>query len=177
MRIKQTILALLSCLCLNGLAGENVNFLAKPLTAGKASLTEQGYQVCRTLGSANFSPELRYPLQLIYNSTREESGIFGFAWYAPQLESTAYYDKDGILWVTPWGQKIKFLARTQSEDNKSSFYSPFADWKVANTTPKDAIKQSGDWTFEGKYDYDGWQFVYTDGRLQSKVPHQAENAA
>lgn len=167
MRIKQTILAILSCLCLNGLAGENVNFLAKPLTAGKASLTEHGYQVCRTLGSANFSPELRYPLQLIYNSTREESGIFGFAWYAPQLESTAYYDKDGILWVTPWGEKIKFLARTQSEDNKSSFYSPFADWKVANTTPKDAIKQSGDWTFEGKYDYDGWQFVYTDGRLQS----------
>lgn len=167
MRLKQIILAILSCLCLTGVAGENVNFLAKPLTAGKASLTEHGYQVCRTLGSANFSPELRYPFQLIYNSAREENGIFGFAWYAPQLESTAYYDKDGILWITPWGEKIKFLARTQSEDNKSSFYSPFADWKVTNTTPKNAIKQSGDWTFDGKYDYDGWQFVYTDGRLQS----------
>ena len=56
MRIKQTILAILSCLCLNGLAGENVNFLAKPLTAGKASLTEHGIKFAERLAPQIFLP-------------------------------------------------------------------------------------------------------------------------
>ena len=51
----------------------------------------------------NFSPELKLPIQIIYKSTNEKSSLGGFAWYSPQLESTAYYDKDDVLWSTPWG--------------------------------------------------------------------------
>ena len=92
---------------------EKVDFRAKNLMAGKALLTENGYQLSRQVGTANFSPELRLPIQLIYNSAREKSGIFGFAWFSPQLESSAYYDKDGVLWTTPWGEKIKFFPKKE----------------------------------------------------------------
>ena len=92
-------------------AAENINFLSRPLTAGKASLTENGFIVGQNLGTANFSPELRLPIQLIYNSSSEKTGIFGFGWSSPQLESSAYYDKNGCLWTTPWGEKIKFFPK------------------------------------------------------------------
>ena len=61
---------------------EKVDFRAKNLMAGKALLTENGYQLSRQLGTANFSPELRLPIQLVYNSALEKSGIFGFAWFS-----------------------------------------------------------------------------------------------
>ena len=86
--------AVLSCAAV---ATENVQFLSKPLSAGKAMLTEDGFLVPHLLGTANFSPELRFPIQLIYRSTSEKTGLFGFGWSSPQLESTAYYDRDGVL--------------------------------------------------------------------------------
>ena len=89
-------------------------FLSKPMSAGKASLAENAYSISRLLDTANFSPELKLPVQLVYNSSVEKSGLFGFAWRSPQLESTAYYDKDGVLWVTPWGEKIKFFSNPNS---------------------------------------------------------------
>ena len=98
-----------------------VQFLSKPMSAGKALLAENAYSISRLLDTANFSPELKLPVQLVYNSSVEKSGLFGFAWCSPQLESTAYYDKDGVLWVTPWGEKIKFFSKKEK-------------------TPKDAIK-------------------------------------
>ena len=88
-----------------------VQFLSKPMSAGKALLAENAYSISRLLDTANFSPELKLPVQLVYNSSVEKSGLFGFAWRSPQLESTAYYDKDGVLWVTPWGEKIKFFSK------------------------------------------------------------------
>ena len=90
-----------------------VQFLSKPMSAGKASLAENAYSISRLLDTANFSPELKLPVQLVYNSSVEKSGLFGFAWRSPQLESTAYYDKDGVLWVTPWGEKIKFFSKKE----------------------------------------------------------------
>ena len=94
-------------------AAENINFLSRPLTAGKASFTENGFIVSQNLGTASFSPELRLPIQLIYNSCSEKTGIFGFGWSSPQLESSAYYDKNGCLWTTPWGEKIKFFPKEE----------------------------------------------------------------
>ena len=47
-------------------AVEKVNFLSKPLTAGKASLTENSFFLPQFLGTANFSPDFRFPIQLIY---------------------------------------------------------------------------------------------------------------
>lgn len=98
---------LCSALLSFSLFADSVNFLSKPMKAGKASLAENAYFISRLLDAANFSPELKLPVQLVYNSSIEKTGLFGFAWNSPQLESTAYYDKDGVLWVTPWGEKIK----------------------------------------------------------------------
>ena len=42
---------------------EQLNFRSSPMTAGKASLSENGYIVSRELGGANFAPELRYPVR------------------------------------------------------------------------------------------------------------------
>ena len=103
------------------LFADAINFLSKPMSAGKASLAENAYSISRLLGTANFSPELKLLVQLVYNSSIEKSGLFGVAWRSPQLESTAYYDKDGVLWVTPWGARIKFFSPKEK-------------------TPKDAIK-------------------------------------
>ena len=96
-----------------GLCADSMDFVSKPMNAGKASLSENAYTVVRLLDTANFSPDLKLPVQLIYNSSVEKSGLFGFAWSSPQLESTAYYDKDGVLWVTPWGEKIKFYPKKE----------------------------------------------------------------
>ena len=111
---------LFSALLSFSLFADSVNFYSKPMSAGKALLAENAYSISRLLDTANFSPELKLPVQLVYNSSIEKSGLFGFAWRSPQLESTAYYDKDGVLWVTPWGEKIKFFSKKEK-------------------TPKDAI--------------------------------------
>ena len=94
---------------------DSVNFISKPMTVGKALLADNAYSISHLLDIANFSPELRFPIQLVYNSSIEKSGLFGFAWRSPQLESSAYYDKDGVLWITPWGERIKFFPKDEKQ--------------------------------------------------------------
>ena len=77
-------------------ASEGVSFQFRPLLAGKASLTESGFVETRALGTASFAPELRMPVELVYRSASEESGLFGHGWSSPQLESSAKWDKDGL---------------------------------------------------------------------------------
>lgn len=161
-------------------AAEKVNFLAKPLSAGKALLTENGYMLQRLPATANFSPELRFPVQLVYDSSREKTGIFGYGWYSPQLESSAFYDKDGVLWTTPWGEKIKFFSKSEETPKDAvkielyelakkgkGFYAPYADWEATTTTNDKKLAQSGTWTITGKRRYVGWKMIYRNGRLQS----------
>ena len=114
------------------LSADQVDFLSKPMSAGKASLAENAYTISRLLDTANFSPELQLPIQLIYNSSVEKSGPFGFAWRSPQLESTAYYDKDGVLWITPWGEKIKFFPKDENNWCHSTYLydRQFVTWKL-----------------------------------------------
>ena len=76
---------------------EKVDFSSRPLTAGGAAIVDGGYVVGREIGTANFTPELRLPVELVYDSKREKNGLFGFAWHSPQLESSAAWDKDGML--------------------------------------------------------------------------------
>lgn len=159
-------------------AGENVNFLSRPLTAGKASLTENGFLVSRTLGTANFSPELRLPVQLVYESASDKSGIFGYAWKSPQLESSAVPERDGVLWTTPWGEKIKFFLKQkpdkdavkvelyEQEMKNADFFAPYSEWKADTSAPKGKFTESGNWVFTGKRDYTGWKFTYRDAKLQ-----------
>ena len=168
------LLTCLSCICY----GADLSFIDRPMTAGNALLSENGFQITRILGQADFAPEIRLPIQLVYRSNRERSGLFGFAWYSPQLESSARGEKDGVLWTTPWGETIKFFPKKAPEPKGAvkvalfeeakkgrGFYAPYADWE-ANTSKKD-YRLSGDWTFTGKRDKKGWKMVYRDTRLQS----------
>ena len=160
------------------LLANSVNFLSKPMSVGKASLSENAYSISHLLGTANFSPELKLPVQLVYNSSVEKSGLFGFAWSSPQLESTAYYDKDGVLWVTPWGEKIKFFSKKEETPKDAikielyeqakkghGFYAPYSEWE-ANTSRRDYAK-SDSWVFYGKRDKAGWTFVYRNYKLKT----------
>ena len=160
------------------LFADPVNFLSKPISAGKASLTENAYSVSRLLDTANFSPELKLPVQIVYLSSVEKSGSSGFAWKSPQLESSAYYDKDGVLWITPWGEQIKFFPKKEElppdaikielyEQAKKGrgFYAPYSEWE-ANTSVRD-YQKSGHWVFSGKKNKKGWTFTYRDYKLKS----------
>lgn len=53
---------------------ERIDFMSKPMLAGRASLAGEGYVERRLLGVANFSPELRYPIELAYDSSSEKTG-------------------------------------------------------------------------------------------------------
>ena len=50
-------------------AADGVSFAHRPLLAGKASLTSDGFEVSRTLGVAAIAPELRMPVELVYDSS------------------------------------------------------------------------------------------------------------
>ncbi len=178
--IKILVYALFALISAFSFSAETVHFEYKPLTAGKASLAENSFIVTRTLGALNTSPELRLPVQLVYNSRNEKTGLFGFAWCSPQLESTAYYDKDGVLWTTPWGEKIKFSPKDEKvpkdalklelyEEAKKGrgFYAPYSDWEAVHCGSEKRLLQSGDWKFVGKRGLVGWIFTYKDARLAS----------
>ena len=175
-KIRLSVLTLFLCGCAFG-AGDSLSFVSKPLTAGKASLTENGYLVPQNLGTANFSPELRLPVQLIYQSASEKTGMFGYGWSSPQLESSAVPERDGVLWTTPWGEKVKFFAKSGSDKDTlelykeemkgTDYFAPYADWEAATPAKKENAASSGNWTFTGKRGYRGWKFVYRDARLTS----------
>ena len=94
-------------ICNTSLAG-GLSFKSSPLQAGRASLTEDGFRISRSLGAANFTPELSYPVEVAYESFSEKTGIFGFAWHSPLLDAT--WGRDDVLWTTSWsGQKRKIV--------------------------------------------------------------------
>ena len=123
--------------------------------------------VSRKLGGANFSPELRYPVQLIYRSDSADAGLFGTSWRSPQLESSAIPEKDGVLWTTPWGEKIRFFAKTKDKDaldlykdamkGPKPYFSPYSEWE--------ADGKEGNWIFYGKRTLEGWKLAYRDAKL------------
>ena len=67
---------LCSALLSFSLFADSVSFISKPMSADKASLAENAYSVSRLLDTANFSPELKLPVQLVYNSSIEKSGLY-----------------------------------------------------------------------------------------------------
>jgi len=165
----------LCCSAFSGFAGDQVSFVSKPLAAGKALLTEDGYALSKTLGVANFSPEVRLPIQLVYTSSSRQSGPFGYGWRSPQLESSAVPQRDGVLWTTPWGEKIRFYAKDRADKEilalyneqsfGSAFFSPYSDWDAACSASRGKYAESGDWAFSGKRGYAGWVFTYRKAKL------------
>ena len=151
-------------------------FAFRPLLAGRASLTESGFVETRTLGTASFAPELRLPVELVYRSASEASGMFGHGWSCPQLESSAKWEKDGLLWTTPWGERVKFFPKKQKQRRGAvkiapieaarkgrGLFAPYADWE-ADTSAADPAS-ARDFTISGKNDLKGWSFAYSGGSL------------
>ena len=101
------------CVAVSAIAGQDLSFVSHQLVAGRAKIAETGYIEKRSFGTARFSPELTIPVELIYDISSEKTGIFGFAWRSPQLESSAVWDKDGMLWTSPWGEKVKFFPKSE----------------------------------------------------------------
>ena len=119
------------------------DFRYRPVLTGKALLTETGFVVKRELGVANFAPEMRMPVELVYRSTNEKFGAFGFAWRCPQLESAVKWSKDSLLWATPWGEEMRFypkkaktpkdaiaLEPIEAAKKGRGLFSPYADWET-----------------------------------------------
>lgn len=90
-------------------SAQQIEFVQNKNSAGKASLTSDAYYSSFTLGTANFSPELRLPVQIFYDSSVKEEGLVGLGWKIPQLESSAVPTKDGAIWTAPWGGENIFL--------------------------------------------------------------------
>ncbi len=149
-------------------AYEKLSWQSKDLLAGKASLTSDGFSLSRTLGTANFSPEFRMPIQLTYNSSNTKRGLFGDAWSSPQLESRAFPRKDGAEWSTPWGEKISFFKKQKTTKDTldlykkkmkgSGLFSPYADWEAKGS--------KGNWLITGQNKKEGWEFEYNKSYLK-----------
>ena len=154
---------------LNIFAGQ-IDFYQNKNSAAKASLTSHSYYSTFTIGVANFSPELRLPLQMFYDSALKDEGLLGIAWKIPQLESSAIPNKEGAIWTTPWGEKVSFYSRKNSskevlelfkeEERENAYFSPFADWTANGRA------ESGSWTIFGRKDMKGWKFVYSNAKLR-----------
>ena len=175
-RLKFMAAMLAAVTLFNALSYERIDFNSKPMTAGRALLTENAFVLPLTLDVAHFAPELEFPIQLIYKSNQIEEGIFGYGWHSPQLESRVIPENDGLLWVTPWGEKIKFYTVKKvaksifSPDREITYgpFTPYSDWEVAEARGADApALDSGNWTFAGRRQKKGWRIEYKNGRLSA----------
>ena len=135
---KFTLIFLLIIFSLLSVNAQQIEFVQNKNSAGKASLTSDAYYSSFTLGTANFSPELRLPVQIFYDSAIKGEGLAGIGWEIPQLESSAVPTKDGALWTAPWGEKIYFYSRKNTsrdilnlfneKERENAYFSPYADW-------------------------------------------------
>ena len=108
MNLKSAVSTVAAIAMCHMVFADNLSFWSSPLMAGRASLTEDGFKLSRSLGAANFTPELSYPIEIAYESFSEKTGIFGFAWHSPLLDAT--WGRDAVLWTTSWsGQKRKIV--------------------------------------------------------------------
>lgn len=157
-------------LCSSAIFAQQLNFFQKKNSAVKASLTSDAYYSSFTLGTANFSPELKLPVQICYDSSVKDEGLIGVGWKIPQLESSAIPNADGAIWTTPWGEKVFFYSRKKTSnevlklfnenERENAYFSPFADWTANGRA------DSGSWTIFGRKDMRGWKFVYVDAKLR-----------
>ena len=70
-------------------------------------LVEGGWSLEYQLGEINGSREFSFPLQLVYQSTKETKGLLGNQWFCPQLESKLVPKGAGFLiWTMPSGGQV-----------------------------------------------------------------------
>lgn len=143
--MKKVLLSLLitALVSLSVSARETLNFLLKPLAADKAALTENSFYLDKVLGVANFSPDLRLPVQLFYKSTSESTGMFGFGWSSrswkvPQSRKRTVFfgrlrgtKRSGFYEKEKSTKEMLELYR-EGMKGRGDYYSPYAQWE-ANT--------------------------------------------
>lgn len=108
-----------------------LDFSHRPELVSKVPLAGEGYVVIRDLGSAAISPSLTLPVQLAYASASETPGLPGHGWRIPQLESSLRPDRDGALWTTPWGERVRFAP---PKGGGRTLESRAADWRAEAST-------------------------------------------
>ncbi|HEY8902931.1 MAG TPA: hypothetical protein VIM48_04435, partial [Chthoniobacterales bacterium] len=115
-----------------------------------------GWALMYSLGSVSASPEVNFPLQLVYQSTQERSGLFGEHWYCPQLESAVVPRGVGsLLWTSPAGGMVEFRADSRRPMN---FVTPNGEWRAKAVASRAVISNA-----------EGWQYLYDRGALQTVV--------
>jgi YD repeat-containing protein len=115
-----------------------------------------GWALIYPLGGVNASPEVSFPLQLVYQSTQDRSGLFGEHWYCPQLESSVVPRGLGsLLWTTPSGAMVEFRADPRRPMN---FVTPNGEWRAKAVAGRALISNA-----------EGWQYAYDRGALQTVV--------
>ncbi len=88
------------------------------------------------------------------------------------------WEKDGLLWTTPWGERIRFFPKREKtpkdairldpiEDAKRGrgLFAPYSDWESDTESPDWAKCRR--FSICGKGGLKGWRFDYGDGRLAS----------
>ncbi len=126
-----------------------------PPSVGRA-LQSGGWMVQYPLGAVNASPEFNFPLQLVYLTTRSQVGMFGSAWFCPQLESSILPVAKGVLvWTMPSGGQV---ALQQNPDRNSEYRSADRGWKAEVSPTKQTVKNE-----------EGWEYHYSKGKLEGVV--------
>ena len=188
LRASMASLALLSvCAIPLRSAADAPDFRTRPLLAGKASLTEPGFTVRRDLGVLNVAPELRIPVELVYSSASASSGAFGFGWRSPQLESSVRWERGGLTWDAPWGERIRFrpkgerppkgavtLEPVEAARKGRGLFAPYTDWE-SDTVSSDYAKCRR-FSIVGKGGMAGWRLSYEDGRIAAISTPSGETA-
>jgi|GEM_PF-3262627 len=124
-----------------------------PPGVGKA-LYSGGWKLDYPLGEVNLSSDFKFPLQLVYLSTRTQEGMFGSQWFSPQLESSVLPVGRGVLlWTMPSGGQ---MALQQDEAHASDYLSVDKAWRAKVTISKQVIR-----------DAEGWEYEYAKGKLVS----------
>ena len=134
-----------------------VDWEFKPPRMGLALMVENpngtNWMVERPLAKVNASPELTFPLQFFYHSSRTNRGLFGDQWFCPQLESSVIpKGKNVLAWSPPFGG-IMGLFLDESRpfhyvDREKRYLAKVAGIQTTVTTN------------------DGWCYEYRNGRLE-----------
>ena len=160
---KLMVFCLAALSMLSASAGQKINWKTKEFSAGRVAIESGFFDFKQILGTANFSPEFRMPIELVYNSGNSKYGLAGRSWTIPQLESKFIPKVNGANWITPWGQKIAFHAKPvhpkdKGKDNLLDCYCIEADYSAADTG-------AGTWIIKGTKRNTGWSFEYKLGKL------------
>ncbi len=133
--------------------------------AREYSTTLPDQSACQTvmagISMKPITPQFPFTIEVGYAPLRHSSGMFGYGWRSPQLESHLMIEKEKIFWITPWLQQLAF--RRVGKDTRVSsplWQSEDHLWEMA--FPPVASREV---TIRGKGQHEGWRFVYDRFRL------------